>query len=419
MPASNMDGQRKWKFVADGNTISLVGTDFWIDHQTELVGAGSDQIPKIVLNEIWEHADLTITAGRARRKYVEDRIKAIAAFLGKQGTLTIDEGYAEAQVYTSISLLAIAPIQQSNELFEYTLEFGYPQASGGGGGSGIMLASRLEFGTESDEDLVLINSKNMVLELGGDGDKTVFKEIFRAAPIRVQGSLPLKLINVTGIIDKNLPSFWSMAADTNDGADYRANKLLDPTGTKYWRSTNTALPHWIKGYRGDFPLFKPARFGIIPQTPTAAPKDFILEGSDNGSSWTTVATYTSIGSWVSGVEKTFDVTSANWKYFRITASALDGGGNQMEIKEFKLYPYSTAVLDDFHSSNHGKRFLVEDRVRMLRWLHLGRERQLRINNDSLLGSTQLLAHLRDVQPSDVAGLETTAYNLSFAYGYGS
>lgn len=419
MPASSMDGQRSWKFTSGGDTVELESTDFWLSPQGELTGENQDLIPKVTLNEVWEHADFTVDEGRPRRKYVEDRVAEIRDMLGKQGTLVLDEGTAEEQTFLSITLLSFNARQSGNDLLEYDLDFGYPTASTGAGGGGIMLASRLEFGTESDSDLLVIDSKNMILELTDDGDKTQFKEVFRAAPVRVPGSLPLRLINVLGLIDKNVPPAWAVTADSNDGADYRPNKLLDPSGTKYWRSTNTALPHWVKLYRGTFPLFKPARVGIVPKTVANAPTDFTIEGSDDDSAWTTIATLSSVTGWVTGVEKTFDVTSANWRYIKINATVLAGAGNQMDLKEIRLYPFSASVADDYHSLNHGKRFLVEDRLRMLNWYQKGRERQLRINNDALLGASQVSAHLRDVQVVDVEGLETPAFSLTFAYGYGS
>ncbi len=419
MPASSMDGQRSWKFTSGGDTIKLEGTDFWVNPQGELTGENQDLVPKVTLNEVWEHADFSVSEGRPRRKYVEDRVAEIRDMLGKQGTLVLDEGETEEETFVSITLLGFSPRQSGNDLLEYDLEFGYPTASTGAGGGGVMLASRLEFGTESDADLLVIDSKNMILELADDGDKTQFKEIFRAAPVRVQGAVPLKVINVLGLIDRNVPSGWAAYADTNDGADYRANKLLDPSSAKYWRSTNTALPHWVKLYRGDFPLFKPARVGIVPKTVLNAPKDFVIEGSDNDSTWTTILTVTGASGWVTLTEKTFDVTSLNYRYIRITASALMGGGNQMDLKAVNLYPHSASVSDDYHSENHGKRFNVEDRLRMLNWYQKGRERQLRINNDALLAVGQPTVHLRDVQVVDVEGLETPAFSLTFVYGYGS
>ena len=261
----------------------------------------------------------------------------------------------------------------------------------------------------------------MILELSRGPDQTQFKEIFRAAPIRVPGALPLKLINVTGIIDKNVPNFWSVWADTNDGAAYRPNKLLNPVGSEYYRSTNTALPHWVKVYRGDFGLAAPARFGITPQTVNNAPADFQLHGSDDDTAWTLINSWSGLtAGWTSGEERLFDITSANWKYLRWTVSALVGAGNQLDLKGIGIYAHSATVLDDYHSEQHSKRLAVEDRVRMWLWQQLGRARQLRLDNDRLLGAgtDQITAHLQAVEIQDIEGLENPAYRLLFAYGYG-
>jgi len=416
MPASKMDGLRSWKFTSGADVVEMDATDFWVDHQGEV--SGEDLIPKIMLNEVWEHSDFSEDEGRPRRKYVEDRVAQLRDMLNKQGTLVIDEGETEEETYLSITLIAFSPRQPGNDLLEYDLEFGYPTASTGAGVGGVQLPARVEFGGENDADLLIIDSKNMVLELGDDGDKTEFKEIFRAAPMRVQGAVPLKIINVLGIVDKNVPSAWAVYADTNDGVDYRANRLLDPNGSKYWRSTNTALPHWVKLYRGTFPLFKPASVGIVPKTVLNAPKDFTIEGSNDDIAWTPILTVTSASGWVTLEEKLFDITSNNYLYIRIVATALMGGGNQMDLQTVNLHPYSSTVVSDYFSNNHGKRLRVEDRLRMLNWLQKGRQRELRINDDALLGSMQVTAHLRDVQIDDIEGLEAPAYKLTFVYGYG-
>jgi len=397
----------------------MADTDFRVEPEGDLPSDSGSLIPRMVLADVWEHTDFTVDEGRPRRKYMEDRIRTIRDMQGKQGTLVIDEGTTEEDTYTSITFMSFTHRQSGNDLLEYDLEFGYPVASTGGGSGGIMLASRLEFGSEDDEDLVFVNSKNMVIELTDDGDKTIFKEIFRAAPIRVQGAVPLKIINVLGIIDKNVPSFWSMLADSDAGAAYRANKVLDPTGTAFWRSANTALPHTLRGYRGNFSLFKVYSYGIVPEDADKAPASWTLQGSVDGTTgWTTIDTQSSVTGWVTGEEKTFDLVSswANYKYLRLNVSAV-GSGTQVEVKEFNLYPYSGTMSDDFHSENHGKRLKVEDRYRVWRWNNVGRQRQLRINNDSL-AATDIVAHLRDAQIVDIEGLDTPAYQLTFAYGYG-
>lgn len=420
MPASSMDGVRKWKFTPTGlSAVGLNGTDFWVNPSGELGGSDGLQLnPKLSLNDIWEHADFTVTQGRARRKYMEARIATLRDMLGKQGTLVIDEGYTEAVTYTGITCLGFSPAQVTNDIFEYSLDFGYPQANTGAGSGGIMLAHRLEFGGGADADTLFIDSKNMVLELTDSGDRTDFKEVFRAAPIRVQGALPLKFLNVLGVVDRNITSFWSVTADSQATGFY-VNRLLNPVGSGYFKSGSGALPRTVTAYRGTFGLFPPARYGVKPQTTTKAPKTWTLHGSDDGTTWTLVDTQTGITGWVSGTEKTFDITSANWKYFKLTVTVLDGGGNEMELKEFNLYPYSTSVSDDYHSANHSQRFKIEDRFRSIRWGQCGRQRELRINGSALLGTTELTAHLLDVQIDDIEGLDTPAFRLAFAYGYGT
>ena len=260
-----------------------------------------------------------------------------------------------------------------------------------------------------------------LLEFVDSGDRTNFKDVFRAAPIRVPGSLPLRFINVLGIIEKNIPSMWAVTADSDAGVGYRPNKLLNPSGSAYFRSGSGTLPRLVVFNRGTFGTFKPARYGIVPQDVNKAPVAWTLEGSDTDvwTSPTTIDTRSGITGWVSGTEKTFDITSANWKYLRLNVTGIADAGNVLELKQFNLYPYSGTVLDDYHTDNHSKRAHIEDRIRAIRWGQCGRERQLRINGDSLFGGSELLAHLLTVELDDIEGLTGPAFRLAFAYGYGS
>ncbi len=67
---------------------------------------------------------------------------------------------------------------------------------------------------------------------------------------------------------------------------------------------------------------------IGPATANQAPKDFTIEYSDNGSSWTTVATLTNVTGWVGYERRVYSWTAAGaHTYWRLNVSARNGGAS--------------------------------------------------------------------------------------------
>lgn len=72
---------------------------------------------------------------------------------------------------------------------------------------------------------------------------------------------------------------------------------------------------------------------------TRAPKDWTIEGSNNGSSWTVVDTVASSTGWQKGMAKTFtcDTRTTYYRYFRINITANNGAATYTQIAELYLY----------------------------------------------------------------------------------
>ncbi len=145
MPPSLMDGIRNFKFTEGSNILTLIDTDFWIDYDAQVQGTGEAEL-RLTLNSIWQHSDFTLAQGLARRKFMEDRLKELKwDFVGKKGTLIIDESTAQEKILTDITLLSVETNEGSiNDLLEYSIEFGFPLTSQTGVG-GIEIARSLEF----------------------------------------------------------------------------------------------------------------------------------------------------------------------------------------------------------------------------------------------------------------------------------
>jgi hypothetical protein len=90
--------------------------------------------------------------------------------------------------------------------------------------------------------------------------------------------------------------------------------------------TNTLLGYWIT---------------IISTEATRTPKNWTMQGSNDGSSWTTVDTVTNETSWVAGSgdirSYACDDISTAYRYFRLNITANNGDATYTQIAELYLY----------------------------------------------------------------------------------
>jgi hypothetical protein len=80
---------------------------------------------------------------------------------------------------------------------------------------------------------------------------------------------------------------------------------------------------------------------------TRAPKDWTFEGSNDGSSWTTLDTQTGQASWYTSESRTFHVGSATaYRYFRLNITANNGDATYTEVGELCLWGAGAAIVSD-------------------------------------------------------------------------
>jgi len=78
---------------------------------------------------------------------------------------------------------------------------------------------------------------------------------------------------------------------------------------------------------------------------TRAPKDWKLQGSNNGSSWTDLDTQTSQTGWYSTESRTFYVgNTTDYRYFRLNITANNGDGTYTEVGEICLWGAAAAIV---------------------------------------------------------------------------
>jgi len=177
---------RKFRFTAGIGVLSLEGTDFWLEYRAE--GGASSAVLGVVLHGVWEGSNLALPA-LARRKAAEDRLKVLTwDYINATGLLEIDYGTAYARSLSGITLTGLAPAEvSSNVMLEYDLEFSFPLAQGG-----LQIARSLQFAAKP------MSAQNFILHYIKP-DETTFQPVFRAAPIRIPGAVPLKTLRVTAI----------------------------------------------------------------------------------------------------------------------------------------------------------------------------------------------------------------------------
>jgi hypothetical protein len=102
--------------------------------------------------------------------------------------LELDYGTPQARSVSGITLRAVELAEgQSNEFLSCDLRFEYPLSR-----DGILVARTMVWGGVSAE------YDNFLVEYAKE-DRTTFKEVFRAAPIRISDGPSLKIVRVTAI----------------------------------------------------------------------------------------------------------------------------------------------------------------------------------------------------------------------------
>ena len=189
---SCMKGLRKLKFDVPGSgPFELENTDFWLDY-----AGGEDGTIILTLEGIWDKVCPGTAYGLVRRQELEAIVRELAQwYQGKTGELTIDEGHAGEKVLSGVKLIEVSWDEAaSNAGLIYSMSFGINL----GIASGAQTARLLVFGTKA------LAADNYIVEYTGR-DQTAFKEVFRAAPVRIPGGPPIKTVVVTAIV-QNLSS---------------------------------------------------------------------------------------------------------------------------------------------------------------------------------------------------------------------
>lgn len=113
------------------------------------------------------------------------------------------------------------------------------------------------------------------------------------------------------------------------------------TGSDGWRTfSGLATPSWLRVQFDDVVEITEIRLRAWDANPSRAPKDFSLQYSDNGSSWTTYASWTNQTGWGANEQRTFTVpaptTEQRHAYWRLNITANNGDANYTEVQELEM-----------------------------------------------------------------------------------
>jgi hypothetical protein len=150
------------------------------------------------------------------------------------------------------------------------------------------------------------------------------------------------LVSPSNMTSNSAPSPYvaSASISTEPDTNWRIWKAFDtyigtsPTGNMGWL-VNPSAAAWIKIDLGQ--AFPCAKYRIYSTSHNACPRDWKLEGSNDGSSWTTLDTQVDIGNWGANsyVQYTLASLSSAYRYYRVNIT--DWNSGYIAVGQVQIY----------------------------------------------------------------------------------
>jgi len=119
------------------------------------------------------------------------------------------------------------------------------------------------------------------------------------------------------------PYVITPSSETSWGINYKGWRAFDSTEYGWFSNSNTGS---IKIDMGSQTYVKYYSMGKMEYT-TSGPKTWVLEGSNDNSSWDLLDTQTNVPIWVSSESRRYTISLSCYRWYRITVSLNHGGGN--------------------------------------------------------------------------------------------
>lgn len=135
----------------------------------------------------------------------------------------------------------------------------------------------------------------------------------------------------------------SPSASTTGGATSAAN-AFDGDATTQWLSSSEVNGAWVRADAGSsVQVHQYAVGGTVSGHETKAPKTWSLQGSPDGTTWTTVDTQTNASAFSAAELRTYVLTAdATYRYWRLLFTSSQGDVTTVGVSEFKIYSPATA-----------------------------------------------------------------------------
>jgi len=148
-------------------------------------------------------------------------------------------------------------------------------------------------------------------------------------PVMTSNTSPSGQASASSCMDTTIHAPWKALDGNNESG----------VSSRWISSVSSSLPQWIS-YKFDAPVIA-RNYYIVPETggcADRAPKDFILQGSNNGTSWTTLDTRSNITlSNYKSAGLSFSVNNpGSYTYYRLYVTAVNGS-IVVSIQHIKLF----------------------------------------------------------------------------------
>lgn len=176
---SAQSGSRDLTFSTEEGEVKLEATDYYITYSEDDLG---NLI--LVLNGVWEATGIGIDYGISRRLAIEERLRELTRMKGLLGSLTL--GPDSPQTFADAVLTGLSVSEDSNNVaIIYDLTFDLA--------SDFRLSRAIRFAGRR------LAAGDFFVEWSAE-DRTVFKDVFRSAPIRIDSGPPLQSISITSML---------------------------------------------------------------------------------------------------------------------------------------------------------------------------------------------------------------------------
>lgn len=164
-------------------------------------------------------------------------------------------------------------------------------------------------------------------------------------------NLPDDVLGPTVSYSSNLLTSSSAISASSTYGSYSASRLIDGSSGTEWASASPGVPAWVMY---DHTVAKSIAKYTLTFALTAymgsyaySPNSWVLQGSDDGSTWTTLDTQTGQGWSANGEKSYFPADTTAYRYHRL--DNMSNGSTQIGFMEFKAYsrvevPADTATV---------------------------------------------------------------------------